>query len=563
MVHWPGRARLLLVALLLSAGTASAQELPTDLDLVPRDAAAFVHFRARDLWTSEWLKDVRHLLDRAGPEAWKEYEKRSPIKPESIERVTVVMLSAQTVGNPFPTVDPETVSALVILRTSQPYDRLALLEAVQTREKAYRRQVYHFHEDLWSGLFLVDDRTFIVGSEDALVRWLDATRQRNANGPLAPALRTAAGKHQITLGLNPALFAKEAQGAPEPIVRLLEAQCVTATLSMDKEIALDLRLDYAKVEQAQNGEKAVRDTLEMARQALAQPIAEVERELKGRPGKQPGVGDLPEGFAMLMALGMLREIDGLLKEVPVQRQNTAVLVPIRYRKLESANMLLVSTAAISMIGRSASRFFGEVGQAIGKGKDPMQEYLKTLHQALEKYHADKGSYPPAVLRDSLGRPVMSWRVALLPYLGDEGKTLYSEFRLDEPWDSLHNKRLLKKMPAALKAPGSNNYYYMGNMRHRTQTQVITGTGAAFDGVQGPKKGDLSAKTILLTHGAGDQGVYWTKPFDLVYAADQPLPFFGTFQRPVHVLQHDGSYRTLQPNQDEKELRGLILRQPAK
>ena len=33
---------------------------------------------------------------------------------------------------------------------------------------------------------------------------------------------------------------------------------------------------------------------------------------------------------------------------------------------------------------------------------------------------------------------LSWRVALLPYVG-EGK-LYAEFKLDEPWDSAHNKK---------------------------------------------------------------------------------------------------------------------------
>ena len=560
MVHWPCRARHAVCALLLSAATASAQELPSDLDLVPRDAAAFVHFRARDIWNSDGLKDVRHLLDRAGPEAWKEFEKRSPIKPESVEFVTLLLLTAQTVMEPFPIVDPEAMSALVVVRTSQPYDRLALQQALRTREKAYRRHVYHFHEDLWSGLFLVDDRTFIVGSEDAIIRWLDMRQQRNANGPLLPALRTAAGKHQLTLGVNPAVFGAEAQKLPEPIARLFQAECITGTLTMDKEIALDLRFDFAKAEQAQTGEKAVRDTLEMARQALAQPIAAVEAELKGRRGKQPGVGELPEGFGMLLGLGMLREIDAVLKDVPVQRQGNTVALPIRYRKLESANMLLVGMGGVSLLGRSASRAFGQVGGAIGgKGKDPMQEYMKTLHQALEKHHADKGSYPPAVLRDKEGRPVLSWRVALLPYLGDEGKTLYSEFRLDEPWDSLHNKRLLKKMPAALKAPNTDYYYYMGNMRHRTQTLVFTGAGTAFDAEKGAKKADVGAKTILLVHGAGDAGVYWSKPADLVYAADKPLSLFGEYQRPIHILQNDGSYRTLTPNQDEKELRGLIQR----
>ena len=39
---------------------------------------------------------------------------------------------------------------------------------------------------------------------------------------------------------------------------------------------------------------------------------------------------------------------------------------------------------------------------------------------------------------------LSWRVHLLPYL--EQQTLYEQFKLDEPWDSEHNKQLIPLMP---------------------------------------------------------------------------------------------------------------------
>src|SRR5262249_19374530 len=55
------------------------------------------------------------------------------------------------------------------------------------------------------------------------------------------------------------------------------------------------------------------------------------------------------------------------------------------------------------------------------------------------------SLPPAASYDLQGKGLQSWRVHLLPFLGED--KLYKEFRLNEPWDSDHNKKLLSRMPA--------------------------------------------------------------------------------------------------------------------
>jgi hypothetical protein len=545
------------LTLLAAPLQAAPGDLPADLDLVPRDAAAFFHFRAKEMWQSEWMKDARYILDKAGPEAWKEFERKCPINPTTIDRITLVMLTDKTFGQPFPTVDPEAMSALVVVRTTQPYDRLQLLQAAGTREKAYRRNIYHFHEDLWSGLVFVDDRTFLMGSEDAVVRWFDMTKTKNATGPLQAALTEAAQKHHIVFGFNPTLLGKEAQGAPPPIQKLLEAHCGTVTLDLDKEIRLDLRLDYQKADQVQAGEKAVRDTLELGRQGLAQPIGMLEKQLKDSGDK---VENTAQNFGILFGLGFLREIDGLLKDAPVQRQGTTVTLPFRYRRFEPANMAVVSLAAIQLLGRNASATFGQVSASIGgkDAKDPMQVHLETLHQAMEKYHADKGSYPPAMLTDKDGRPTMSWRVALLPYINDEGKNLYNQFRLDEPWDSLHNKRLMKKMPPAFRSP---NRYAWGASQWKTRDQVFTGAGTLFEGAKATRKTDVTAKLILVVHTGDDRAVYWPKPADIAYVPDGPLPqLTGRYENQFQVLLNDGSFRRIMMPMDEKDLRSLILRQ---
>ena len=52
--------------------------------------------------------------------------------------------------------------------------------------------------------------------------------------------------------------------------------------------------------------------------------------------------------------------------------------------------------------------------------------------------------PPPAIYSKDGKPLLSWRVAVLPYI--EQGPLYNQFKLDEPWDSAHNKKLLALMP---------------------------------------------------------------------------------------------------------------------
>jgi hypothetical protein len=66
--------------------------------------------------------------------------------------------------------------------------------------------------------------------------------------------------------------------------------------------------------------------------------------------------------------------------------------------------------------------------------------LQRITTALNEYAADYGSYPPPVTYDASGKPLHSWRVLLLPYLGEE--TLYSQLRLDEPWSASGNREAL-------------------------------------------------------------------------------------------------------------------------
>ena len=85
-------------------------------------------------------------------------------------------------------------------------------------------------------------------------------------------------------------------------------------------------------------------------------------------------------------------------------------------------------------------------------KEACRQNLNKIALALEGYQTKYKVYPPPVVFDRQGQPLHSWRVLILPYLDKEDEKLYSEFKLDEPWDSPHNSKLTLRMPKAYACP---------------------------------------------------------------------------------------------------------------
>src|SRR5262249_36090654 len=160
--------------------------------------------------------------------------------------------------------------------------------------------------------------------------------------------------------------------------------------------------------------------------------------------------------------------------------------------------------------------------------------------ALHNYHDAMGAFPGAAMLDKNGKPLLSWRVAILPYL--EENELYQEFKLDEPWDSKHNKKLIEKMPK-LYAPTIKGKPAKANT---TYYQVFTGPDAMFNpkaafGLRLANVTDGTSNTAMVVEAA--QPVIWSKPDDVVYDAKKALPKLGgLFKEGFHVLRADGDVR---------------------
>jgi hypothetical protein len=189
--------------------------------------------------------------------------------------------------------------------------------------------------------------------------------------------------------------------------------------------------------------------------------------------------------------------------------------------------------------------------------------LKQIGLAMHAYHDTYNALPPADGKLN-GRPTLSWRVHILPFI--EQDNLYRQFRLDEPWDSPENKRVLDNFPM----PPTYAYGKPRPGQKTTPFRVFLGGGAAFERGKltrfvGQDQNHIDFKdgtsnTLLVVEAADE--VPWTKPDELEYgqAFGVPLPKLGGADRPGFLaLLADGSVRFVSRSTSEQTLRGFITR----
>jgi hypothetical protein len=179
--------------------------------------------------------------------------------------------------------------------------------------------------------------------------------------------------------------------------------------------------------------------------------------------------------------------------------------------------------------------------------------LKQLVLAMHNYHDVYRRLPAAAIYSKDGKtPLLSWRVALLPFI-EEGN-LYNQFKMDEPWDSPHNLRLLPQMPktyAPVRGDAPPNC---------TRYQVFTGPKTPFRGPLGLRLTDFTdgtSNTFLIAE--ADEAVPWTRPADLVVSDNAPLPRLGgVWGDGFLVAMADGSTRFVHTRRvRDQTLRWLI------
>jgi hypothetical protein len=185
--------------------------------------------------------------------------------------------------------------------------------------------------------------------------------------------------------------------------------------------------------------------------------------------------------------------------------------------------------------------------------------IKRLGVALNEYHEAHGHFPAPVVAGRDGSPLLSWRVALLPYLGY--RSLYERFHLEEPWDSPHNRALVAEMPRELACPS-------GPERRLGQTPYLVIVGPKSDpwGASTPFEPARGVAIHEITDGASntilvletDSPVAWTKPEDLRWERGGPGPrLTSPHGEGAHAVLADGTGRFLKPTIRPETLAALV------
>ena len=518
---------------------------PEDLKLVPGNAVLAVHMDLAKLWQSESMNDMRELLKKAGPKALIELEKRFIPDPTTVETVTGFVMFPKNPGSP-----PD-FAFLISLK--KPVEEKALFLSAMPDGETIKKDGINMVVKDDIGLILMNQGKLIAVGAPSLLPTL-GKNTAPAKGDFARFLKgNAAGLINAAINFEP--IPKEVfASAPPPFNSIVNGmQYMEAGIAVEKTLRLSTTITYEKEDQAKAALETVKGFAKMGLAEMVEPRKEVEKRVfpKDQVGANP-LTDLPEFLAALAGLAILNEAENLLKNPPITLAGTSLKAD--YTAPQISSNALIPTTAIAI---------GMLLPAVQKVREAAQRTssinnLKQIALAMHNYNSTYGAFPAAAICDKkTGKPLLSWRVAILQYIEEEA--LYKQFKMDEPWDSEHNLKLAKNMPKIYFHPKANK---PGD--DKTHYRLFYGKGAAFE-LNKPSGlaqiTDGSSNTLMVVE--AEESVVWTNPNDLAFDPAKALPKMLSIDGKFSAAYCDGSVRTFKMPIDQEILKLLIQKNDGK
>jgi hypothetical protein len=495
-----------------AAAQPPGKPLSAELSYVPADAAVFVHLDAAKLWNGPIVKAVRQADAKTLDEFTTLVKTMFGSTPDSLQSLTFFMPKLK---------GPQDLTSFGIIGVFKtPYDKAKLAAGVEKVTEG-RPKVTVLTPSAQLAVVLVGLDETAYGKPQA-----------GKDGPLSEAIREAgSNRHLLSVAFTPAQFPDEIRGEnipaeARPFAPLFNAESVSGFLSLEKELTMDIRVKATTPPRAKDAEKSLGFLATMAGDVLDQGMKELRKD---------AVTD-PEARSLI---AMMAAFQTAVKQAKFTTFG------------ESTRMVVSASADLQFVDAflAAKKKAQEAAARATSSNN-----LKQIALAMHNYESANGTLPPAAVCDKKGKPMLSWRVLILPYIEED--TLYKQFKLDEPWDSENNKKLIAKMPRVYAMPG-------GKDAKPTQThyRVFVGNGAAHDFLKGPRLTDFTDGTsnTLLVVTAKDS-VIWTKPDELEFDAEKDMTkLLGFLPGPCQVALADGSVRSFNPKITKKTLHAMITR----
>ncbi len=190
--------------------------------------------------------------------------------------------------------------------------------------------------------------------------------------------------------------------------------------------------------------------------------------------------------------------------------------------------------------------------------------LRTLGIALHEYHGNHQILPLPRGNFSTQHPHFSWRVALLPSLGQT--QLYDRYNFNETWDGQGNSKLHHIPLEILLCPETSNIR-KNTQRTVTDYIIVTGEETLFNEDQPTSFKDVKdgLSNTLMFGELVNSDIHWMEPRDLDFnAISKRINADGASISSAHegganVAFVDGSVRFLSEDIDPEVLRALMTK----
>jgi len=257
--------------------------------------------------------------------------------------------------------------------------------------------------------------------------------------------------------------------------------------------------------------------------------------------------------------GMVAEYDDAKNETQLKWVTIlkGAQIALRSAKIQSNDKEASATLAMRS-DLDIEPLIAQINGAMGTGPANARTInnMKQIGIALHAYHDVNGTLPSAAVVGKKGKPLLSWRVQMLPYV--EQGYLYQMIKLDEPWDSVHNKKVFddNPMPSVFAVVGTTK---PGDKN--THIQVFRGKDAMFDLVKGVKFAEITdgfSNTIMIA--TAKTAVPWMKPDDMEFdpkADPRDLLLFVGGR--TNIGLGDGTVRSLKKSTTVENMRRLITK----
>ena len=380
----------------------------------------------------------------------------------------------------------------------------------------------------------IDARNLSVNREKRIPAWAPVSNEAAAFYANVGQVRsTVEGPRMIRGGFGmPPVSPQEAfhqSMGLNPMFAPLWNDVKTVTGRLDFAEGIEVKISAQSDEQ---GAVKVKETLD-ALLVLGRNMVDQNRQM---------IGQLPRGEQEAIG-GMLTMAQEVLKTLKVEEDRSQVIVEAKLPEA-AANLVVQSMIPAVLSARTAAR------------RSQAMNQLKQIGIAMHNYHDVHKSFPAPVMIGPDGETTHSWRVAILPYL--DQKTLYDQYKFDEPWDSEHNKKLLAKIPDIFRHPldkdDSTNTSFFALVGKNT----LMGEGKL--GMKLHDVTDGTSNTLMIVEAQRD--IPWTKPEDISYPQDRSkaLPTLGEwFKGGFLAVLGDGSVNFISSNAEKATLQNLIER----